>query len=178
MAVGKRKAPKKENGKRLAAALKGPDSLRTFSREDLQRHEHERLAFLQGVATDLGLERERFGSNLVWLFELAYRLASDQFASTGSRGRPSELTSDDLKLWTLFITLKRKGFTEREIALSLVAVKPWAKQFEDKLKANEEKKPKDRLTRNDLKEQAADNLRKRFRRIAGLIEKIKVGTNT
>jgi hypothetical protein len=168
MSVRKRKAPKKEPGKRLAAALEGPDSLRTFS----QRHEQERIEFLQGVAADLGLERERFGSSLVWLFELAYRLASDQFASTGSRGRPSRLTSDDLELGTLWITLKRKGFTEREIALGLVAkVQPWAKQFADKLKANEEKKPKDRLTSDDLKKQVADNLRKRFRRIAGLIEK-------
>lgn len=168
MAVGKRKAPKKKNGKRLAAALKGPDSLRKFSR----RHEQERLEFLQGVAADLGLERERFGSSLVWLFELAYRLASDQFASVGEKGRPpEELTVDDFQLWAEWNAERRKSnASDRRIAFMMIErISPWKDELEVK------KSPVTGKVATSVKREIAEDLRGRFRTVdarLGRIEKL------
>ena len=168
MAVGKRKAPRKETGKRFAAALKGPDSLWAFS----QRHEQERLEFLQGVAADLGLKRERFGSSLVWLFELAYRLASDQFASVGEKGRPpEELTVDDFQLWAEWNAERRKSnASDRRIAIMLIErISPW----KDELEAI--KSPVTGKAATSVKRGIAEDLRGRFRTVdarLGRIEKL------
>lgn len=158
MTVGKRKAPKKETAKRLAAALKGPDSLRTFS----QRHEQERLEFLQGVAADMGLERERFGSSLVWLLELAYQLAFDQFASVGEKGRPPEkLTVDDVQLWAEWNAERRKSnVSDRQIAIMLIErISPWKDELEAK------KSPVTGKVATSVKRGIAEDLRGRFRMV-------------
>jgi len=178
MAVKKRKAPKKERGKLLAAALRGPDALQAFSKDESARYEQERIKFLEALAAELGLQREKFRSDGEWLYELAFRLACDQYASTGERGRSPDLTSADFQLLAYWREKERTGASERAIALNLVEiVQPWAEQFAEKLKANERKKPADRLSSHVVRASVADNLRKRYRRIAIQIEK-KLGSKT
>jgi hypothetical protein len=103
MGVAKRKAPKKDRGKLLAAAMEGPHVLDAYSKRESERYERERIKFLQSLATELGLERKEFGSDTEWLFELAFRLASDRYASAGDRGRsPDTLSHDDWELWSVW----------------------------------------------------------------------------
>ena len=172
MVVKKRKAPKKERGKLLAAALKGPDALQAFNKDESARYEQGRISFLEDLAAELGLHREKFRSDGEWLYELAFRLAYDQYASTGGRGRPTELTNEDFQLLTFWKERETTGASERAIALNLVEiVEPWAAQFAEKLKSNEKKRLADRLPIHQLKDSVADNLRKRYRRIGARVEK-------
>jgi hypothetical protein len=174
MAVRKRKAPQKAaRGKLLAAALDGPDALGAFSKSESARYEKERINFLEGIALDFGVRRERFRSDLEWLYELAYRLASEHHTSTGNRGRPSYLSDSDLELWACWKKEEKTGASERRIAGNLVEiVQPWASRFAEELSVNEKKKPADRLLRHALKRPIADTLRKRYKKIANQIEEI------
>lgn len=174
MAIKKRKAPKKLGRERfLAAALQGADTLAAFSKSESARYEEERISFLNGIAVDLGVGREQFRSDTEWLYELAYRLASEHYARTGNRGRPSYLSGSDFQLWACWKVEEKTGASERRIAGKLVeTLQPWASRFAEELSVNEKKKPSDRLLRHDLKRPIADTLRKRYKKIVNQIEEI------
>jgi len=170
MAVGKRKAPKKERGKLMAAALQGPDALRAFSRDESARYEQEQIKFLRGVAADLGLKRERFGSSLEWLFELAYRLAFDQYGSPGEKGKPPEkLTVDDFQLWAAWNAERRKSnVSDRKIAMTLVErVSPWKDELQKK------RSPVTGKVATSAKRKIAERLRGRFRTVDARLGRIE-----
>jgi len=178
MAVRKREAPRVSHQLLLAAALRGRDALAAFSEKEFERVRQERINWLLKLAEDLGLGREKFQSDQGWLFELAFRLASDQYASTGDRGRPHSPFSDadfDLCLrWEVEKKERKKGVTERSIAMKLVeTVQPWASQFDDKLAEElaKNKNRSERLARQKVKGLLADNLRKRYRRIVDRLKK-------
>lgn len=177
MAVRKREAPRPIRQLLLVAALRGRDALAAFSEKEFKRFHQERINWLLKLAEDLGLGREKFQSDGEWLFELAFRLASDQYASTGARGRPhSSFSSADFDLYVRWETEKerKKGVTERSIAMKLVeTVQPWASQFDDKLAEElaKDKNRSERLARQKVKGLLADNLRKRYRRIVDRLKK-------
>ena len=171
MAVKKRKAPKKEYGKLLAAALKGPDALQAFNKEESARYEQGRISFLEDLAAELGLHREKFRSDGEWLYELAFRLACDQYASTGDRGRPTDsLTEDDFMLWHEWQKEKRRSSDtdDRKIAESLVErLSPWKEDWEA------EKSPVTGEVALGVKRKIAEKLRGRYRTIKSKIIKIE-----
>lgn len=171
MKVKKRKAPKKDHGKLCAAALKGPVALRDFNKDESARYEKGRINFLEDIAAELGLRRDKFRADVEWLFELAFRLACDQYASTGGRGRPTDdLTDDDYMLWYEWQKEKKKApnATGREIAESLVErLSPWKKDWEAK------KSPVTGEVALGVKREIAEKLRGRYRTINPKIVKFK-----
>lgn len=171
MAVNKRKAPKKEGGKLLAAALQGPDALQAFNKDESARYEQGRIKFLEDLAAELGLKRDKFRSDVEWFYELAFRLACDQYASAGGRGRPTDdLTDDDYILWHEWKKEKRKApnASGREIAESLVErLSPWKKDWEA------EKSLVTGEVALGVKREIAEKLRGRYRTINPKIVKYK-----
>jgi hypothetical protein len=163
MTVKKRKAPKKERGRLLAAALQGRGALQAFNKDESARYEHGRIKFLEALAAELGLQREKFRSDGEWLYELAFRLACDQYASTGDRGRPTDsLTEDDFMLWHEWQGEKRKApnARDREIAENLVErLSPWKEDWEA------EKSPVTGEIALGVKRKIAEKLRGRYRTI-------------
>jgi hypothetical protein len=170
MVIAKRKAPKKDHGKLLAAAMEGPHVLDAYSKRESEKHERERIKFLQSLATELGLERKEFGSDIEWLFELAFRLASDRYASAGNRGRvPDALSHDDWELWSAWNDKKKTtpNASARVISESLVNLLPrWKKEFE------EAKKQLAGLPYKKVQRQIAEKIRQRYRTIAPQMEKL------
>jgi len=171
MAVNKRQAPKIERGKLTAAALRGPDALQAFSKDESARYEQERIKFLEALAAELGLQREKFRSDGEWLYELAFRLACDQYASTGGRGRPTDtLTDHDWALWYEWQKEKRKApnTEDRKIAERLVErLSPWKEDLEAK------KSPVTGKVALGVKREIAEKLRGRYRTIDPKINKQK-----
>jgi hypothetical protein len=170
MAIAKRKAPKKDRAKLLAAAMEGPHVLAAYRKRESERYERERIKFLQRLAAELELEREQFGSDIEWLFELAFRLASDRYASAGDRGRSSDpLSHDDWELWDAWNGKKEKApnASARAISESLVKLLPeWKKEFE-KAKKQLAGRPYKKVER-----EIAEKIRQRYRTIAPKIQKL------
>jgi hypothetical protein len=150
--------------------MEGPDVLDAYSKRESERYEGERIKFLQRLAADLGLEREEFASHIEWLFELAFRLASDRYASAGDRGRPPDpLSHDDWALWSAWNRKKKKApnASSRAISESLVKFLPkWKKDFE------EAKKQFVGRPHKMVEREIAEKIRQRYRTIAPQMKKL------
>jgi hypothetical protein len=176
MAVSKRKAPARvSNASLLSVALQDSNELNSYLRRESERYENERIEFLLDIGKQLGIRREGYGSDMVWLYELAYRLAHERYASAGVKGKSLQRPSvEDFQLWAEWNSKKRtSSVSDRKISIELVErVAPWKGKFEAALLAQSSRRPEDRMPRREIRRRIADLMRKRYALIAPRIEKI------